>query len=151
MENDIQPSEQPLENAELNSQDHPTGDTQSVRKYKPSLQFALGFFGWFIINSLLWGSVAWMQTTSNRLVELILIPFYYLLCFSIPLNVGVLLVLGVVKRWRPIGLGVLVAISLNIMISLVRGVFTNAMCFAPFYFNAENLSNEWLDALLKSL
>ena len=44
-----------------------------------------------------------------------------------------LLVCAVVKQLRWVALGILIALALNFVISLLLGVFYNALCFMPFF------------------
>ena len=86
-------------------------------------RFLVGFLGWYAVNGLLWYLVGNPNEGEN---------FILLLC-SFPANVLALLVLSLAKRTRLIGFGVLAAVALNLLISLILGVLQNAFCFVPFY------------------
>lgn len=77
--------------------------------------------GWYFVNSLfLYGS----PNTSG----------YNLLWIISPIvNIVVLLIFAIVKPLRQVALGMLIAMALNLFISLVLGMFFNALCFVPFF------------------
>lgn len=80
-------------------------------------QTSYGFIGWYVINGLLY-----------------LIPritsFFMFLFFT---NILVILTLILTKETRYVGLGTIIALALNFLVSLILGVFFNGVCFVPFY------------------
>ncbi len=91
--------------------------------------FLVGLLGWYCVNGLLWfalsggGFDATDATNSNAI------------CFLLPANILLPIVLGIIKPTRWFALGMLSAIALNFVVALVLGVFVNALCFVPFFFN----------------
>jgi len=72
-----------------------------------------GFFGWFLIASIL----------SPVSLGLIITPF----------TIFVLIMFGFSKKDKSIAGGILVAVSINFVVSLMRNMQFNATCFIPFY------------------
>ena len=92
------------------------------------LLFAAGLLGWYLVNGLIWLMMlrspfypGWLDTYGFP--NLILLP----------LNLIILVVLAIIKRTRMIAFGILAALALNIVISLVIGLQGNAWCFVPFF------------------
>ena len=86
-------------------------------------QILYGFFGWYLINGLIWlyiSSLNQMESIFNNL-------------FIFPINLLALIILSVNKRTRKIGLGILIALALNLLLSLIVGLSINGICFIPFY------------------
>jgi hypothetical protein len=52
---------------------------------------------------------------------------------SFPINLIVLIVTLAVKDARKVGLGIMAALGVNFLISLVQGVVINGVCMIPFY------------------
>jgi len=121
--------------------------TPPTRLFKRCLQFAIGFLGWFTVNGLLWGAVSLIGSTSNRIPGFLSVVPILLWCFSFPLNIAAFIVLLVFKRSRLIAWGILTAVALNILVSLILSAFQNAMCFAPFFIDAEKILNQILSGL----
>jgi hypothetical protein len=76
-----------------------------------------GFIGWFVIASILAPVSFGLITT--------------------PATVICLIALGLSKNHNRKGIagGILAAVALNFLVSMVRGLSTNAWCFMPFYIN----------------
>ena len=102
---------------------------------KPSLldtlrsrQFLAGFFGWYAVNGVVWYI---LKSGSLEFVgEAILVN-----AFAFPINILALIVFSIIKRTRKFGFGLLAAIALNLLLSILLGVFFNGICFVPFFFN----------------
>ena len=62
--------------------------------------------------------------------------FYSFLLNYIVLPVNLIVLLGMVSKRRRVAGGILAAIALNLVISLVRGATYNAVCAIPFFFTA---------------
>ena len=88
------------------------------------IHFSAGFLGWFILYGLIW----W------RLVETTPYGQWYLydVCL-LPLNVLLMIVLARNIKTRFIGIGILVAMAVNLIISLVMGLGMEAICNIPFF------------------
>ena len=143
---------------EQTSEDHLLGETsltpgeqlpkaQPILKFKQYLLFAIGFLGWFTVNGLLWGAVSLIGSPPNRIPWFLSVVPNLLWCFSFPLNIAAFIVLLMFKRSRMIAWGMLTAVALNILVSLILSAFTNAMCFAPFFIDAEKILNQILSGL----
>ena len=85
------------------------------------LDFVGGFFGWYLLNGLCWlparGEIEALESFQNLLL--------------LPLNVILLIVFLIIRRW--IGYGILTAVALNLVIALIIGVTINAWCAIPFF------------------
>jgi hypothetical protein len=107
--------------------------------------FVIGFMGWYILTRILWfiinpglnnggisilgvatGILSFLNNGGSSISLIIGI-------LSFPLNLIVLIVFASIKRTHWIGLGILVALALNLVVSLIIGAVFNALCFVPFY------------------
>lgn len=88
------------------------------------IDFVAGFGGWYLLNGLVWLLIGynygWLEGTYG-------VP--NLLLF--PLNVILLIVFLIFRRW--IGLGILGALALNLLIALVMSIVVNGVCAVPFW------------------
>jgi Na+/proline symporter len=87
--------------------------------------FLIGFVGWFIINGVLLLLVIGLDRDAyyNGLGSTWACGF--------PLNILVLVFLAFTRR--QVALGMLTALAVNFLVSLVIGLFENAICFVPFF------------------
>jgi hypothetical protein len=94
----------------------------SRKKY---VQFAGGFLGWYLVNGLIWLMLSrdGFNMEGSGLLNLCLLP----------LNLILPVVLSAKQRTRFIGLGILTALAVNLFVSLILGLATNAGCFIPFF------------------
>jgi hypothetical protein len=90
---------------------------------KKRFDFLIGFAGWFVINSL-----AWLATGG---AEGLFYSYGIQNLLFLPLNILALLLTIWRRRW--VGWGILVAIALNLFISLLIGAWANATCAIPFW------------------
>lgn len=105
-----------------------------TKKNKPSVwavikswQFLAGFLGWHLINGVVWfqvngGRIGYLE--DSYLANIVFFPF----------NLLALIVFPLIKQTRKFGLGLLAAVALNLLLSLVLSVGMNGICFIPFYF-----------------
>ena len=110
----------------------PEPKTEPARKFKLTWGFVIGLLGWFVVNGLLW---LWWISPGERTVGSEEWLAINMLCF--PLNVGILFVLGLIKTTRPIAAGILAAMGLNFIISLIFGLTLNAVCLLPFFIGGQ--------------
>lgn len=94
--------------------------TDQKRKYW--LFFAIGFIGWYLMNGIIWALAPFSKNFNS-----------YNVVLTLPGNILVLLILATIKRTRWIAFGMLAAIALNFLISLVLGLFNQAVCLVPFF------------------
>ena len=89
--------------------------------------FAVGFFGWYIFNTKAWFSV--MENGPDK-------QGYYPLfnLVMLPANLLILFILAKIHRTRWAAFGILAAVAVNFLISLILGLGNNAICFIPFLF-----------------
>lgn len=90
--------------------------------------FAIGFSGWWIINGVVWGIVV----DSKHFNGGILLPIVFYLAQWVTL-----LALAFTQRW--IALGAIYAMAVNFAINIVMGLFINALCFTPFFYDFLNV------------
>ena len=89
-------------------------------------QFVGGFLGWFLVNgAFYWITYGGMNQTTQP---------SGLLCVILPANIIAFVILIAIKKTRQVGWGMLSAIGLNMLISIMIGSILNAMCLVPFYF-----------------
>ena len=86
------------------------------------IELLIGFIGWFVINGVLWAIAA------GTPVGLAYLPPNLIL---FPANVLVLIILARTRRW--VALGVLIALAVNLLITLIMGVVIAGFCFVPFF------------------
>ena len=95
--------------------------------------FLIGFVGWWIISGLVWLGVtnATFSAPSRIGNELLaLFELLFLLLFFLTQLIALIL-LAFRRGW--IALGMLSAIAMNLVITLLIGLTQNAFCFAPFF------------------
>lgn len=85
--------------------------------------FLAGFLGWYLINGLIWLGLG-NPVDSEYIPNLLIFP----------INLLALIILSVGKRTRNVGLGILAALALNLLLSLILGALMNGVCFVPFYY-----------------
>src|SRR5574341_783869 len=117
-----------LEHCEL-----PADDLWLLKSAKPPIttrqkyvDLIIGFVGWYVVNTSVW---FWLLEGS-RLSDGTGLAIAANL-FILPPNMIALIILAFVRRW--VALGVLAALGFNFLISIVVGLFVNAMCFVPFF------------------
>ena len=105
-------------------------ETVQPTKFKLTWQFAAGFLGWFLVNGL-----AWLILLSGRKFssgdETAVICNGALI---LPLNLIILVLLAWKVGTRQIAWGILAAWGVNLVVSLVLGLSTNAFCLVPFFY-----------------
>lgn len=89
-----------------------------LRRYRMQL---IGFFGWFVFSASVWIPVRDGEEA-----------FFLNICIFPP-TILALIVLGFIKRTKGLALGILLALAVNFVLSLARGLLFNATCFIPFY------------------
>ena len=120
----MNPSDEPqelLEEPEI-AEENPQPDPR-----KKWILFASGFFGWHVINTVFWLLITPGPKSPNEFVYVYL-PNLLIL----PANIILLIVLAAIRPTRWMALGILAALALNFLISLILGLNTNAVCFVPF-------------------
>jgi hypothetical protein len=93
----------------------PTFSSWSWWRKRPQILY--GFVGWYLVN----GAFYLIPGAIN---------FFFALFLA---NIIVLIVLVLIKETRMVGIGILIALALNFLVSLVLGIFFNGVCFVPFY------------------
>lgn len=89
-----------------------TGLPGFLRRYDQQIG---AFFGWYVVASLL-------------------VPFSFGL-ITTPLTIILMIGFGLSKTRKGLAGGILVAVALNFVVSLIQGLNLNAVCFIPFYFD----------------
>jgi hypothetical protein len=127
--NDLAQNDQPSGEQSPEIAPQPPGDQQPPsaeppRKFKLTWPFAAGFLGWYLLMALFYG-IMLRDTDSESL----------LICGggAFFLQVIVLIIFLLSKDLRDMGWGMLSALGVNLLISLVLGSFANAICFIPFF------------------
>lgn len=97
-------------------------------------RFLIGFLGWYILNGLYWyitephGLDGDSTFTGANFYAVLSINL-----FLFPSNLLALIVLSTIPPTRWVGFGILIALALNLAISIVEGVAFNGWCFIPFF------------------
>lgn len=108
----------PVEEGQIPENQTPVA--QPPKKFKLNIwQFAAGFLGWFLVTLLVYGQ----KMDGESLM----------LCGGVMFLVNVVVLIFLFVRSRSIGMGMLAALGVNLVISLILGLVNNAMCFIPFY------------------
>jgi hypothetical protein len=106
------------------SDDTPTNKDKIV-------DFFIGFIGWYVVNVTVWFFLSggrFGELHGERALGVFL---------TFPANLFILLLLVAIKSTRRIALGVLSALALNFMVSMIISANTSAFCFVPFVFPAQ--------------
>lgn len=90
-----------------------------TRKFKLSWNFAAGFLAWYVVTALIYLSVAGQEAL--------------IICSGLLFPVTVIALVAFLRKTPDVGWGMLSALGVNLIVSLVRGLTTNAFCFIPFY------------------
>jgi hypothetical protein len=104
----------------------PLAPDQPPSASKKYMLFFGGLLGWYLANGVFW-FFNYNPTPGAFLGN----AGYFLL--SGPANLLILITLAVIKRTRLVALGILTALGLNFLLSLINGLFYNGICFFPFY------------------
>jgi len=123
---------QPLEAAQPASTDQLPPETQPAPEATPPapkpeskitrlVKFAAGFLGWFLVTLLIYGAMSGEETM--------------MICGGLLFPANLVLLGLLLKFQRFAGWGMLAALGVNLIISLIRGLTTNAFCFIPFFTN----------------
>ena len=91
----------------------------------------MGLVGWYAVNGITWFLLLPPSRSSYQNSYGIEIALFSV--GLIPFNIIFLLILASIPRTRMIVLGILIAMALNFMISLLLGMTMNAFCFIPFF------------------
>jgi hypothetical protein len=84
-----------------------------------SLYFLIGFLGWFLVNALIY-----LQKFDQESLTI---------CGGLLFPVNLVLLVILLRKRPLVGWGMLSALGVNLVISLVFGVWNNALCFLPFF------------------
>ena len=119
---------QPTEGEQPVPDEQPT-EEQPTRKFKFTWQFAAGFLGWFLVSGLVWpillaGREFSFEDEAGMICNGALI---------FPLNLIILFLLARKKETRQIAWGIVAALGVNLIVSLVLGLVQNAVCLVPFF------------------
>ena len=104
-------------------------EPQSV--FEKGIEVVVGMFGWYVVNGITWflflpPSRSSLQGGYGAEIDIFSLGL-------IPFNIIFLMILGSIPRTRMIALGILMALALNFLISLLLGMTMNAFCFIPFF------------------
>lgn len=95
-----------------------------VSEREQYIDFAIGFGGWYLLNGLAWLAIGydygWLEG-----------DYGVANLFLFPLNMILLIILVILRRW--IGLGILGALALNLLIAMVMNIVVNGTCAVPFW------------------
>lgn len=110
----------PLDQPEGNiQQDKEAREGPAYTRSQKWVLFSSGFFGWFLVTVLIYG-----QKFS---------PEALMMCGGLLFLVNAVVLVLLLSKLRPVGWGMLSALGVNFVISLMLGLANNAVCFIPFY------------------
>jgi len=112
--------------ARSRSKAHPNPDPEPIPDSQKKIEISIGLAGWYLVNGLIWFWVSPSPVNGSGYSAL----FSFIM---IPANILVLLVCALIPRLRNVALGILIALALNLFISLLLGMVANALCFIPFF------------------
>jgi len=108
-----------------------------------TIHFLIGFFGWYIVNGVLWGGsqvvsslvYGGLQTSTpgtdvTSTSDLIGIAFLVFSCVVLLLNLGTMIYFGFTRYW--IALGELSAFASLLILAICASVAFLAICFTSF-------------------
>lgn len=121
------PAEDQPEAARPPTPDQPQLEPPSTSGFKFSWKFVVGFLGWYLVVWLIYRlQIRDLDPQGYSTMTLSLLVF--------PAQIIALFFLFVIRDFRKIGWGMLSAIAVNLLISLMLGLGLNAVCFIPFFF-----------------
>jgi len=129
-QNEPSDDDQLLEDARLPAEEQQSVVKQPVPRSRRIWRFAMGFLGWYLAMGLFFLALFPDVNLSSPSADEGL-----LICSGIifPIQLLALILFLVIKEVRNVGWGMLSALGVNLMISLVMGFTTNAFCFVPFF------------------
>lgn len=96
-----------------------SSETPPVRKFKLTWDFFVGFLGWFLVTALFYGQVRDQEALT--------------ICGGLLFPVNLLVFILLLRWQRQMAWGMLAALAVNMVVSLVLGLVQNAFCFIPFF------------------
>ena len=102
----------------------PADPAANLTTHTKRVHFAIGFIGWYVIHT------AWAAVLTSSSARSTALDVWILLLIG---NVVVIPLLALIKNLRWLAFGALSALGLNLAVSLILGMFMNALCFAPPY------------------
>jgi hypothetical protein len=96
----------------------PKHSPESISDFQITIEILIGLAGWYLVNGLFWLGARGNDT---------------LIGYTCPGNFIVLLICVINPRFRMVATGILIALALNFVASLLLGMMTNAFCFVPFF------------------
>lgn len=95
-----------------------------------------GFLGYWLINSLLWSPVAhWFPPSGG--IAFVNDYFGYYGFLTMPVNLLLLIICAIIRRTRWFALGLMIAMIVNGIITLLIGLLDNAYLLVPFFIEIE--------------
>ena len=91
--------------------------------------FSIGFIGWWLVNGLVWSVLSSDDVQNGD--ETVILRFSLLLLGVDIAQFITFIVLAFRRVW--ISLGILSALFINQITSIVLGLFNNVTCFIPFF------------------
>ena len=107
----------------------PIPGAQPPHKFKLTWQFAAGFLGWFLVNGLGWLIILSGRKFSSGDETAVICNG----ALFFPLNLIILVLLAWKVGTRQIAWGIVAALGVNLIVSLVLGLVQNAVCLVPFF------------------
>lgn len=107
-------------------------EPQTTDLLKLTWKFAIGFLGWYFVMAFVyWAALGY--TFDAQRMNYYDAPIILTGMCIFPAQIVALIVLFLVKSLREVGFGVFFAIGVNLVISIFMGMFSNPLCFIPFF------------------
>jgi hypothetical protein len=107
-------------------------EPQATDLLKLTWKFAIGFLGWYLVMAFVFW-VALGYTFDAQKMNYYDAPIILNGMCIFPTQILTLIVLFLVKSLREVGFGMFSAIGVNLVISIFMGMFSNPLCFIPFF------------------
>lgn len=94
-------------------------DVSPTRRFKLTWEFVAGFLGWYLVSGLIYAAGRGQETL--------------IICSGLLFPVNVVFLILFLRKQPQLGWGMLSALGVNLVISLILGLSTSAFCFIPFF------------------
>jgi hypothetical protein len=104
----------------------------SFSKRENKVRFAIGFFGFFILNGIgffVSYGIPTLIAGGNTPSSLISILFATLPYFFLLLNLGLMIGLSIPQKTRWVGIGFLAGVAASFILGIIAGIFLTIFCF----------------------
>lgn len=105
---------------------------QATNLLELTWKFAIGFLGWYLVMAFVFWVVLGYTFDAQKM-NFYDAPILLNGMCIFPAQIATLIILFLVKSLREVGFGMFSAIGVNLAISIIMGMFSNPLCFIPFF------------------